>query len=154
MSDIDTGSNKPISDLSIGEIVRELADIDEKLETLPADDFATRVDLRQRHLDLKARAAQLNADADEQRSTEDLMTEIQSLNQRITEIQGEFVDTSEQDGEGNISGPYQAQRGPSEMNQEIADAHGAPEMVARRDKLEWIVRGRGIEPNGSASGDE
>ena len=54
MSDNDTASGGSIDDLSIGEIDKELVAIDEKLDTLPADDFEDRVDLHQRHQALKA----------------------------------------------------------------------------------------------------
>ncbi|MEA3501353.1 MAG: hypothetical protein U9R47_01150 [Actinomycetota bacterium] len=70
MSDTETGSTGSIDDLSIGEIDKELAEIDEKLHTMPEEDFEARVDLRTRHNALKTRAAHLGADADEQRSTE------------------------------------------------------------------------------------
>jgi len=153
MSDTDTGGS-PIDALSIGEIDRELVEIDERLDTLPADDFEARVTLRQRRLDLKARAAHLSAGADEQRTTEDLMTEIRSLNQRIGAIQDAFVESADQDGESSISGSYHGQQGPSAMNREIADAQGARELVARRDKLEAIVRGRDAGADGSAPAGE
>jgi hypothetical protein len=88
MSDNDTGDHRSISDLSIGEIDRELVAIDEKLDTVPADDFGARVDLRTRREALRARAAQLNTDADEQRSSADIEIEIRSLEQRIAVISG------------------------------------------------------------------
>lgn len=145
MSDNDTPSSGSIDDLSIGEIDKELAAIDEKLDTLPSDDFVDRVDLHQRHLALKARAAQLNADADEQRSTADLQTEVTSLKQRIAAIQGDMIDTAEQDSEGNIPGPHPGESDPSVMNQEIADGHGAPALVNRLKKLQGILASRGVD---------
>ena len=145
MSDNETASGESIDDLSIGEIDKELAAIDEKLDTLPSDDFVDRVDLHQRHQALKARAAQLNTDADEQRSTADLQTEITSLKQRIAAIQGDMTDTSEQDSEGNIPGPHPSESDPSVMNQEIADGHGAPALVSRLNKLEGILASRGVD---------
>ena len=131
--------------MSIGEIDKQLAAIDEKLDTLPADDFENRVDLHQRHQDLKARAAQLNSDADEQRSTADLQTEVTSLKQRIAAIQGDMVETAEQDSEGNIPGPHPGESDPGVMNQEIADGHGAPALVSRLSKLEGILASRGVD---------
>ena len=151
MSDNDTGSGGPIDDLSIGEVDKELAAIDEKLDTMPADDFEGRVDLRQRHHALRARAAQLHADADEQRSTADIQIEVQSLRQRIAVIQDEMIDSAEQGGEGNIPGPDQQDRSPGAMNRDIGDAQGAPEMVRRLDKLERILRERGVDDDPSSA---
>lgn len=145
MSDNDTGNSVSIDDLTIDEIDKELVEIDEKLSTLPADDFATRVDLRTRHEALQARAAHLNADADEQRSTEDIEIEIQSLEQRIAVIQGEMIDSAEQGGEGNIPGPDQKHRGPGALNREIGDAQGTPAMVRRMEKLKDILSSRGVD---------
>jgi len=144
MSDNDTTSGGSIDDMSIGEIDKQLAAIDEKLDTLPADDFEDRVDLHQRHQDLKARAAQLNTDADAQRSTADLEAEVKSLKQRIAAIQGDTIDTAEQDGEGNIPGPNPAQSDPAVMNKEIEDGHGEPALVSRLNKLEGILASRGV----------
>lgn len=145
MSDNDTGDNRSISDLSIGEIDRELVAIDEKLDTVPADDFGVRVDLRTRREALRARAAQLNTDADEQRSSADIEIEIRSLEQRIAVISGEMIDSGEQGGEGNIPGPDQQHRSPSAMNREIGDAQGEPAMVRRRDDLKAILRSRDVD---------
>ncbi len=145
MSDNDTSSDGPINDLSIGDIDRELAAIDEKLDTMPADDFEGRVELRQRHQALRARAAQLSTDADEQRSSADLQTEVKSLRQRIAAIQGGMIDTAEQDAEGNIPGPDPSRTDPGAMNREIADGHGAPAMVSRLNKLEGILASRGVD---------
>jgi len=142
MSDSTIDHGTSIDALSIEEIDRELVDINEKLETLPADEFASRVALHQRHLELKARAAELNADAGEQRTTEDLEAEVRSLDERISAIQHEFIDTPEQDGDGNITGPYERKRGPSKMNQEISEAAGATELIARREKLQKILSDR------------
>lgn len=144
MSDNDTASGGSIDDLSIGEIDKELVAIDEKLDTLPADDFEDRVDLHQRHQALKARAAQLNTDADEQRSTADLKAEVTSLRQRIAAIQGDMVDTAVQTSEGNITGPHPGESDPRVMNQEIADGEGAPALVSRLNKLERVLASRGI----------
>jgi hypothetical protein len=145
MGDNDTGDNRSISDLSIGEIDRELVAIDEKLDTVPADDFGARVDLRTRREALRARAAQLSTDADEQRSSADIEIEIRSLEQRIAVISGEMIDSEEQGGEGNIPGPDQQHRSPSAMNREIGDAQGEPAMVRRLDDLKAILRSRDVD---------
>ena len=145
MSDNDTTSNGPIDDLTSGEIAKELAAIDEKLETLPADDFAARVTLHQRHEDLRARAAHLAQDADAQRSTADLQIEIQSLQHRLGRIQDEFINVPEQSGEGNIPGPDLADRGAADLNREIANAQYAPQLISRIDKLQEILRSRGVD---------
>jgi hypothetical protein len=145
MSDNETSSAGSIDDLTIEEIDRELVEIDEKLDTLPADDFGARVDLRTRHEALQARAAHLSAGADEQRSTEEIQIEVGSLKQRIAVIQGEMIDSAEQGGEGNVPGPDQTHRSPGAMNREIGDAQGAAALVRRLDKLEGILRERGAD---------
>jgi len=144
MSDYDTSSSKSIDELSIGEIDKELAEIDEKLNTIPADDFSERVDLHERHLELRTRAAALNADADRQRSTGDIEIEIQSLRQRIAVVQGVMIETAVQDSEGNVAGPDQQDRSSSAMNREIADARGVPAMENRLRKLTRILADRGV----------
>jgi len=142
MSDNDTTNDGSIDNLTSGDIAKELAAIDEKLDTLPADDFSERVTLHQRHEDLRARAAQLAASADDQRSTQDLQVEIQSLQQRLGKIQDDFIDVSEQSGEGNIPGPGSVGRSAAGLNRDMATAQDAPQMVARIDKLQRIIASR------------
>jgi len=142
MSDNDTSSNRSMNEMSIGEIDEELAAIDEKLNTMPADDFSARVDLHERHLELRTRAAELNADADRQRSTGDIEVEIQSLRQRIAAVQDVMIETAVQGSEGNVPGPDQQNRSSSAMNQEIADARGVPALENRLRKLEGILADR------------
>lgn len=145
MSDNDNSTDASIDDLTSGEIAKELAAIDEKLDTLPADDFSERVTLHQRHEDLRARAAELAADADPHRSTQDLQVEIQSLQQRLGRIQDEFIDVSEQSGEGNIPGPDSVNRSAAALNRDIAGAQDAPQIVARIEKLQGIIQSRGSD---------
>lgn len=145
MSDNDTTNGGSIENLTSGEIARELSSIDEKLDTLPADDFSERVTLHQRHEDLRARAAQLAADADYQRSTQDLQVEIQSLQQRVGRIQDEFIDVSEQSGEGNIPGPGSVDRSAAGLNRDMANAQDAPQIVARINKLQRIIASRSTD---------
>jgi DNA repair exonuclease SbcCD ATPase subunit len=145
MSDNDTTNDGSIDNLTSGEIAKELAAIDEKLDTLPADDFSERVTLHQRHEDLRARAAQLAEDADDQRSTQDLQVEVQSLQQRLGRIQDELIDVPEQTGEGNIPGPDSVHRSAAGLNRDMADAQDAPQMVARINKLQRIISSRDAE---------
>jgi hypothetical protein len=154
MRDNETGSAGSIDDLTIQEIDRELVEINEKLETLPADDFGARVDLRTRHEALQARAAHLSAGADEERSTENIQIEVGSLKQRIAVIQGEMIDAAEQGGEGNVPGPDQKHRNAGAMNRDIGDAQGAAALVRRLDKLEEILRKRGTGGGPSNPTDE
>ena len=143
MSDNNTTSDGSIDNLTSGDIAKELAAIDEKLDTLPADDFSERVTLHQRHEDLRARAAHLAADADDQRSTQELQVEVQSLQQRLGRIQDEFIDVSEQSGEGNIPGPDSVDRSAASLNRDMAKAQDAPQIVARIEKLQRIIQSRG-----------
>jgi hypothetical protein len=142
MSTTDTADDGSIQNLTAGEIAKELAAIDEKLDTLPADDFSQRVTLHQRHEDLRARAAQLAAEADYGRSTQDLQLEIQSLQQRLHKIQGEFIDVAEQSGEGNIPGPDSVDASAAGLNRDMAQAQDAPQVVARIEKLQGIIDSR------------
>jgi hypothetical protein len=142
MRDNNNTSDGSIEDLTSGEIAKELAEIDEKLDTLPSDDFSERVTLHQRHEDLRARAAHLADDADAQRSTKDLQIEVQSLQQRLGVIQDEFINVPEQSGEGNIPGPDSVDRGAAGLNRDVAEAQGAPQIVARIDKLQRVIASR------------
>lgn len=142
MSEYGTSSSKSIDELSIDEINKELVEIDEKLSTIPADRFSERVDLHERHLELRTRAAEVNADADRQRSTGDIEIEIQSLRQRIAAVQGVMIEAAVQSSEGNVPGPDQQHRSSSAMNREIADARGVPAMENRLEKLTGILADR------------
>jgi hypothetical protein len=142
MSDNDNSNDGSIENLTPGDIAKELAAIDEKLDTLPADDFAERVTLHQRHEDLRARAAQLAEEADDQRPTQDIQAEVQSLQQRLRRIQGEFIDVPEQSGEGNIPGPDSVDRSAASLNRDMANAQDAPKIVARIEKLQRIIQSR------------
>ena len=62
--------------MDLDSITRELAEIIDRLNATPSDDFAARHRLLLRQDELRAYAAAHRVDHDEQRTTEDLQTEL------------------------------------------------------------------------------
>ena len=131
----------------IDAIMQELADIDEKLETLPPDAFNERITLHDRHTELRAQAAELSSDAAADRPTADIEAELGALEHRLAEIKGERIDLVEQSGGGDSAGPGAEGLGATGINWQIEKSAGAPAITDRIKDLKDELRKRGVDPD-------
>jgi small-conductance mechanosensitive channel len=125
----------------IDAINKQLEQIDEKLDTLPADAYNERITLRQRREDLKAEAAQLADHSEKLMPTDQLEAERSALLQQLDAIGSEQIDVVEQSG-GGAEG-----LGATSLNRQVDSAHGGDEIRARIAKIDEILRERGIDPD-------
>lgn len=123
---------------------RELGEIVDRLNATPIDDFAARHALLTRRDELRAVADRHRADHDEQRSTEDLRSELTAREAQLQALVGEAMDMVTQaggSGGGGTSGGY-ISAGEAGINVAMRDAGGAPEIRARIAKLRQILEAR------------
>jgi len=79
-------------------IVRELADMDDQLRALSDDAFAEKYELLKKQDELRERAAQFAVDADKERSTEVLLSELSGLRSQLAQLDGQKIDLVTQAG--------------------------------------------------------
>ena len=132
----------------IDAILNELADIDQKLEELPADAYDERITLRSRHEELRQEAAQLAAAAQDDRPTAEIQAELGALRHQLQEIEDGKIDVVMQSGGGGAAGPGAEGLGAIGINQQIDSASGADEIRHRANHLTELLRRRGIDPDG------
>lgn len=125
------------------EITRRLAEIDEELWSLDAGDFKTKYGLQKERDGLRA-IVRSEVDMDADRSTEDLLAELEARRKALTQIQKSMVNSAGMsggggDGAGSFAGPADGVR----LNTEIVAGTGAQELSQRISKLETILTQRG-----------
>ncbi len=122
------------------EISRRLAEIDEELWSLDAGDFTTKYELQKERDRLRA-IVRSEVDRDADRSTEDLLAELESRRKALTQIQKSMVNSAGMSGggDGSSAGPADGVR----LNTGIVAATGAQELSQRISKLETLLTKRG-----------
>ena len=130
----------------IDAIFRELEEIDEQLDSLPADAFNERITLRERREDLKAEAAELAAHSEKLQPTERLQAERAALVQQLHTIGSEQIDVVMQSGGGGAAGPGAEGLGATGLNRQIDQAQGGDQIRDRIAEIDAILRDRGIDP--------
>lgn len=130
----------------IDPIFRELEEIDEKLDTLPADAFNERITLRQRKEELKAEVADIASHSDKLQPTERLQAERAALVHKLDVIGTEYVDVEVLSGGGGESVPGTEGPGATGLDHQIDHAQGAGQIRTRISEIDTILRERGIEP--------
>ena len=131
----------------IDAILKELNEIDVKLEELPPDAFNERITLRERHEELQAEAKRLAASVESDRPTEDIEAELDALEQQLSAIKDERIDIVEQSGGGDSAGPGAEGLGAQGINWQIEQNRGVPQIRERIGELKAELRKRGIDPD-------
>lgn len=129
----------------IDAILRELGEIDQKLEDLPADAFDERITLRSRHEELRQEAAQLAAAAADDRPTSEIQAELGALRHQLQQIEDGKIDVVVQSGGGSAAGPGAEGLGAIGLNQQIEAAQGADEIRGRIEHLRRLLEQRGVD---------
>lgn len=121
------------------EITRRLAEIDEELWSLDTGDFETKYELQKERDRLRA-IVRSEVDMDADRSTEDLLAELEARRKALTKIQESMVNSAGMSGGGeSFAGPADGVR----LNTGIVAGTGAKELSQRISKLETILTQRG-----------
>lgn len=129
----------------IGDLTRQLADVQKQLWDLPDDAYAERNDLKQRQAELRAEAAQYASRLDDDRSTDDLLSELAALRSKMLAIEAERINLVYQAGSGGSSSGEMGNLGGVAINKGIDDAMGLPKVKARIGLIKGILADRGVE---------
>lgn len=125
------------------EITRRLAEIDEELWSLDAGDFKTKYELQKERDRLRA-IVRSEVDMDADRSTEDLLAELEARRKALTQIQNSMVNSAGMSGGGGAgTGSYAGPADGVRLNTEIVAGTGAKELSQQISKLETILTQRG-----------
>lgn len=124
----------------IDAIYSELEQIDEKLDSLPADAYDERITLQERKEELKTEAAQLADHSENLTPTDRLEAERSALIQKLDALGSEQIDVVEQSGSGADG------LGATSIDREVDAAQGGDQIRARIAEIDRILRERGIEP--------
>ena len=131
----------------IDAIFRELEEIDEKLDSLPADAFNERITLRERKEELKAQAGDLANHSEALQPTDRLLDERTALLQKLDAIDAQGIDVVMQSGGGGAAGPGAEGLGATGLNRQIDQAQGGDQIRARVAEIDRILRDRGVDPD-------
>ena len=127
----------------IGDLTKRLADVQKELWDLPDDAFAERFELKEKQAALRAEAAEFAQHMDDDRSSDDLVTELASLRSRMVAIERQRIDLVTQ--AGSTSAGEMGNLGGYGINKGIEDAMGLPKIKARIGLVKGILIDRGIE---------
>ena len=126
----------------IDEINRELAAVIDALNAVADDDFGSRHALRTRQDELRRLAARFRVDADEQRSTDDLRSELDSRVSQLDAMYEAGIDMVAQAGGGSQTGGSFTSAGEGGLNAKGREAAGGTEVKARIARLRQILAER------------
>jgi len=125
------------------EINRRLAEIDDELWSLGPDDYSSRYQLHIERDRLRDRVRG-SGDADIDRSTEDILSELHARRKSLIAIQESLVSSAGMSGGGGAgAGSFEGPADGVKLNTEIVAATGARELAQRVARLETILTERG-----------
>jgi len=135
--------NGPVNSDARDAINRRLAEIDEELWSLGPGDYSSRYQLHVERDRLRDRVRG-SSDADIDRSTEDLLSELDARRKSLKAIQESLVSSAGMSGGGGEgAGSFDGPADGVKLNTEIVAATGAKELAERVAKLETILTERG-----------
>ncbi len=131
-----------MAEVDLDQALRELSEVQDRLNALPTDAFAERYELRCRQDELRDQMASFRVDFDAERSTDDLLAELSGLRSRLTAIEGQRIDmVSQAGGSGAMTGAMTPEEG---LNRKMDEAAGAGEIRARIGRIKGILIDRGV----------
>jgi hypothetical protein len=129
----------------ISNVTKELAHVEEQLRALPDDAFADKFELLKKQDVLRERAAQFAVDADEERSTEVLLSELSGLRSRLAQMDGQKIDLVTQAGGGAVGMSNMGNLGGVSLNAQMAEASGAGRIQARIGVIKGVLADRHVQ---------
>ncbi|MEA2024902.1 MAG: hypothetical protein U9N79_11540 [Actinomycetota bacterium] len=132
-----------MTDVDLDRMLRELSEVQDRLNALPEDAFAERYELRCRQDELRDQMTSYRIDFDAERSSGDLLSELSGLRVRLTEIEGQRIDmVSQAGGSGAMTGAMTPEEG---LNRKMEEAAGAGEIRSKIGRIKGILIDRGVE---------
>jgi hypothetical protein len=131
--------------VDVSEIARDLADVDDQLRALSDDAFADKYELLKKQDVLRERAAQFAVDADKERSTEVLLSELSGLRSQLAQLDGQKIDLVTQAGGGASGMGNMGNLGGVSLNAQMMEASGAGRIQARIGVVKGVLTDRGVE---------
>jgi hypothetical protein len=133
------------SEVDAFDVVRQLADVQDRLIALPDDAFAERWELRKQQDDLRKKAAEFAYAMDEDKFDEDLLLELAALRERMKAIEKQRIDLVGQSGSGGAASGEMSSLGAVKLNKAMDDASGLPAVKARIGVIKGVLINRGVE---------
>lgn len=127
----------------VDSLIRELGEVQDRLIALPDDAFAERFELLKLQDRLREQAAAHTAGVDNERPTEDLLTELASLRQRRDALEAEHINVMLQASNIDAAG-FTGHADAAQINRRIDDARGLPQIVSRIGRIKGILIDRGV----------
>jgi hypothetical protein len=127
--------------VEVGDLLRQLSEVQKALLALPDDAFADKYLLNQRRDELRAAAAEARANFDTERPSDDLRSELKALRNHLRKLDRQKIDLVGQAGSDQMSG-----LGGVQLNTAISAAQGAGSVQARISRIEGILIDRGEKP--------
>ena len=132
-----------MTDVDLDQALRELSELQDRLNALPSDAFAERYELRWRQDELRDQMASFRVDFNAERSTDELLSELSGLRSRLTVIEDQRIDmVSQAGGSGAMTGAMTPEEG---LNRKMDEAAGAGEIRTRIGRIKGILIDRGVE---------
>ncbi|VAW04309.1 hypothetical protein MNBD_ACTINO01-2438 [hydrothermal vent metagenome] len=126
------------------ELIRKLADVQDRILALPDDAFAQRWELRKEQDDLRSQAQEFAYAMDEDKFDDELLSELRALRDRMKAIEHQRIDLVGQAGGGSMSGEM-GNLGGVKINRGIDDAMGLPGIKARIGVIKGVLMNRGVD---------
>ena len=129
---------------SPGDIVKQLSEVQDRLNALPDDAFAERWELRTLQGELREKARAFAYEQDEDKFDEDLLDELRALRERMKAIERQRIDLVSQAGGGSMSGEM-GNLGGVKLNRSMDEASGLPKIKARIGAIKGVLIDRGVD---------
>jgi hypothetical protein len=126
-------------------LIRELAEVNEKIWALPDDAFAEKYELFNRRDTLREQASELAVDADKERSTAELLSELSGLRSKLGQIEGQKIDLVTQAGGGAPGASNMTNLGGVSLNVQMMEASGAGRLKSRIGVVKGVLTDRGVD---------
>lgn len=127
------------------ELIRELAEVNQEIWALPDDAFAEKYELLKKRDSLRERAAEYAVDADKERSTADLLSELSGLRFQLDQIEKQKIDLVTQAGGGASGASNMTNLGGVLLNAKIMEASGAGRLQSRIGVIKGVLIDRDVD---------
>ncbi len=127
------------------ELIRELADLNQQIWALPDDAFAEKHELLKKRYSLREQAAEYAVDADKERSTVELLSELSGLRFQLDQIEKQKIDLVTQAGGGAPGASNMTNLGGVLLNAQIMEASGAGRLQSRIGVIKGVLIDRDVD---------